>query len=135
MRGTQRLSRVGTAILNSLCLLLLGPSRAQAQCDWYQKIDYFFASTSAAVVTFCRRLFGLLSTVCPCFAYRISYQDFWLTSHYAAWYAQGTILALVVLVGLATYALRTSFGKQPIAHGSLVRDGYTEPFGNNGENF
>ena len=38
MRRTHRLSRVGTAILNSLCLLLLGPSSTQAQCDWSQKI-------------------------------------------------------------------------------------------------
>jgi Peptidase family M48 len=29
---------VGTAILNSLCLLLLGPSSTQAQCDWSKKI-------------------------------------------------------------------------------------------------
>jgi hypothetical protein len=32
------LSRVGIAILNSLCLLLLGPGSTQAQCDWRQKI-------------------------------------------------------------------------------------------------
>ena len=38
MRRTHRLSRVGTAILNSLCLLLLGPSSTQAQCDWLKQI-------------------------------------------------------------------------------------------------
>ena len=46
----------------------------------------------------------------------------------------GRVQALVVLVDLATYAFRTSFGKQPIAHGSLVRDGYAEPIGNIVEN-
>src|SRR6516162_1221601 len=38
MRRTHRLSRVGTAILNSLCLLLLGPCSTQAQCDWLKQI-------------------------------------------------------------------------------------------------
>ena len=43
MRGTHRLSKaftVGTAILNSLCLMLLGPCGAQAQCDWSKKIAF-----------------------------------------------------------------------------------------------
>ena len=97
-------------------------------------IDYFFAGISAAVVTFCVVRLGLLSTVFLFVAHRITYKEFSITSHFAAWYAQGTILALVILAGLATYAFRTSFGKQPIAHGSLVRDGYAEPFGNNVEN-
>jgi hypothetical protein len=97
-------------------------------------IDYFFAGISAAVVTYCVIRFGLLSVVSLCFAYRITYKEFSITSHFAEWYAHGTILALVVLVGLAAYAFRTSFGKQPIAHGSLVRDGYAEPIGNIVEN-
>jgi hypothetical protein len=38
MRRTHSLSRVCTAILSSLCLLLLDPNSAQAQCDWSKKI-------------------------------------------------------------------------------------------------
>lgn len=43
MRRTHRLSKiiaVGTAILNSVCLMLLGPSNALAQCDWSKKIAF-----------------------------------------------------------------------------------------------
>src|SRR5260370_16573053 len=43
MRRIHRLSKVitvGTAILNALCLILLGPSSAQAQCDWSKKIAF-----------------------------------------------------------------------------------------------
>jgi predicted Zn-dependent protease len=43
MRGIHRLSKVttlGTAILNSVCLILLGPSSAQSQCDWSKKIAF-----------------------------------------------------------------------------------------------
>jgi hypothetical protein len=88
--------------------------------------DYFFAGISAAVVTFCVMRFGLLSTVFLCFAYRITYKEFSITSHFGAWYAHGAMVALVILVGLAIYGFRTSFGKQPIIHGSLVRDGYAQ---------
>jgi hypothetical protein len=89
-------------------------------------IDYFFAGISGAVVTFCVTRFGLLSMVFLSFAYRITYKEFSITSHFAAWYAHGTILALVVLIGLAIYGFRTSLGKRPIVHGSLVRDRYAE---------
>src|SRR6266849_338191 len=43
MRRINRLSKVitaSTAILNSLCLILLGPSSALAQCDWSKKIAF-----------------------------------------------------------------------------------------------
>jgi len=43
MRRTHRLSKVftaGTAILNSVCLILLAPSSARAQCDWSKKIAF-----------------------------------------------------------------------------------------------
>jgi hypothetical protein len=85
-------------------------------------IDCVFAGISATVVTFCVMRFGLLSTVFLCFAYRITYKEFSITSHFAAWYAHGAILAWVILISLAIYGFRTSFGKQPIIHGSLVRD-------------
>src|SRR5258708_19516872 len=43
MRRIHRLSKVitaSTAILNSLCLILIGPSSALAQCDWSKKIAF-----------------------------------------------------------------------------------------------
>ena len=43
MRKIHRLSKVitaSTAILNSLCLMLLGPNTALAQCDWSKKIAF-----------------------------------------------------------------------------------------------
>src|SRR5712692_4041247 len=43
MRRIHRLPKVitaSTAILNTLCLILLGPSSALAQCDWSKKIAF-----------------------------------------------------------------------------------------------
>lgn len=75
-------------------------------------IDFFFAGVSAAVLTFCLMRFGLLSAIFLCFAYRITYKELSITSHFRAWYARGTILALVVLVGLAICGFWTSLGGQ-----------------------
>ena len=43
MRKIHRLSKVitaSTAILNTLCLVLLGPNTARAQCDWSKKREF-----------------------------------------------------------------------------------------------
>ena len=43
MRKIHRLSKVitaSTAILNTLCLVLLGPNTARALCDWSKKREF-----------------------------------------------------------------------------------------------
>jgi hypothetical protein len=80
-------------------------------------VDFFFAGVSAAVLTFCFVRFGLLSAVFLFFAYRMTYKELSITSHLAAWYARGTMVALGILVGLAIYGFYSSLRKPSLLPG------------------
>jgi hypothetical protein len=72
--------------------------------------DVFFAALASALLMFCLMRFGLLSQIFLLFTYEITYKELSITWHLTAWYARGTILMLIVMVGLALYGFRTSLG-------------------------
>jgi Uncharacterised nucleotidyltransferase len=70
--------------------------------------DFFFGSLASALLMICLVRFGFLSQVLLFFTYEMTYNELSITRHFGAWYAHGTIMMLIVLIGLALYGFRTS---------------------------
>jgi hypothetical protein len=83
--------------------------------------ELFFTALSAGIIAFVTARFGLLAMITCQFTYFM--MNFYpYTSDFSAWYADVTVFALAVVLGLALYAFRTSLAGQPLLRGGFADD-------------
>jgi hypothetical protein len=84
-------------------------------------IDLIFNGLLAALFIATLVRFGLLAMIVALFFYTL-WLTYPLTTDFSAWYAGGSIFAIVLAVALVFYGFYTSLGGQPVFRGKLLED-------------